>query len=429
MDSDATLSLQPSVLVVDDTPANLVAMRALLVRLGVEIVEATSGLEALELARARTFAVALIDVQMPNMDGFELAKRLRDLPECKELPIVFVTAIHRDERYVREGYATGAADYLTKPLDPDVVVARVRAFVDLFRQRERLRALDVGRRTRERDQALAELASLVERERAARHDAEIANAAKDDFIALASHELRTPLTAVLGWIVLAKRTPPGPDHARALDVVERNARALAALVEDLLDMSRSMAGKLRLQMCDVALDDSVAGAVTALGPAAAQKGVYVDVRAQPVVIRADPKRLHQIITNLLSNSIKFTPPGGQIHVTADRLGAGVEVAVTDTGEGIAAELLPKLFEPFRQFCTCNVVGPIQLDGGDDIWYCGHPYDPSCPAVRPRVGSACSSPALHCSYDVCGAPSGLAVDCSAATSTWVTSAGEICSGGS
>ncbi len=177
---------RPLVLVVDDTEGNLVAMRAVLDRLDVDIVEARSGQEALELVSERTFALALIDVQMPAMDGLELTRRLRATPNGRELPIILVTAIQFDDAYVREGYAAGAADYLTKPLDVDVVRARVRAFIDLFRQRERLRLLEVGERTRERDDALDRMAQLLQGERVARHEAELANAAKDSFVAMIS---------------------------------------------------------------------------------------------------------------------------------------------------------------------------------------------------------------------------------------------------
>lgn len=147
-------SATPGVLIVDDTGANLVALSAVLRPLGLRIVEALSGEEALAKVREESFAVALLDVQMPGMDGFEVARRIRELPKGRELPVIFVTAIHRDEGFMRQGYALGAADYVTKPFDIDVLRGRVRAFVDLFKQREEVRRVQVAARTSERDEAL-----------------------------------------------------------------------------------------------------------------------------------------------------------------------------------------------------------------------------------------------------------------------------------
>ena len=154
------LTPEASVLLVDDTPANLLALRAVLEPLGVGIVEARSGEEALRQAEQLPFAVILLDVQMPGMDGFETARRLRQAARTRETPIIFLTAIHRDERYARAGYEIGGADYLLKPLDPDVVRARVRSFADLFRQREQLRRVEVQSRTQERDAAINQLVAF-----------------------------------------------------------------------------------------------------------------------------------------------------------------------------------------------------------------------------------------------------------------------------
>jgi CheY-like chemotaxis protein len=150
----------PSVLLVDDTPANLLALSAVLRPLGARLVQASSGPQALAFLERETFAVALLDVQMPEMDGFEVASKMRTMEHGRELPILFLTAIHRDERYRRKGYETGAADYITKPFDADILRARVKAFVDLFGQREEVRRAQVGLRTRERDEALRRLVAF-----------------------------------------------------------------------------------------------------------------------------------------------------------------------------------------------------------------------------------------------------------------------------
>jgi signal transduction histidine kinase len=339
-----------SVLVVDDSAANLVVLGALLDPLGVRVVEARSGAEALERVAAETFAVILLDVQMPGMDGFEVARRLRMMENGQELPIIFITAIHPDEKYSRQGYASGASDYITKPFDADVLLARVRGFIGLFRQREKLRHREVAERTRERDDAMQRLAALLESERAARRDAEIANNAKDEFLATVSHELRTPLNSILGWTMIARRQSPPPEIDRALATIERSARAQARIIEDVLDTARIISGKLSLEIAISKVADAISGAVQAVRPSADAKGVRLGVTLNGSIgfISGDPDRLQQIVWNLLSNAIKFTPKGGRVELSATRVDSVVRICVSDTGQGIRPEFLPYLFEPFRQ---------------------------------------------------------------------------------
>ncbi|MFO0676326.1 MAG: response regulator [Polyangiaceae bacterium] len=624
-----------SVLVVDDTPSNLLAVSAVLRPLGVRVVEAHSGPEALEHVARESFAVALLDVQMPGMDGFEVAKRLRGLENGREMPVIFVTAIHREDGYSKRGYDVGAADYITKPFDTDVLRARVRAFVSLYAQRENLRKRQVAERTFERDHALKRLRALerigtlavessdvksflrelidvfleaadsadsgcvllrdgdtlrvqasfnaeglhddepisigdgfvgtiaatgrplhvsdaatlrslvgsaplhpetkglfgvplvgddgvlgvayvsstkasefaeserrlfvaladraawavsqrrnrervaavlnaapscivvlrgpdlvcelanpaaralyrgqeilgrtvrhlgagpaqieelsqvlatgksvtrdevvlrtnwdgdgavtdksfrytahpardlaggvdgvilfavettaevrarkllqererertelLESERSARAEAEVANHAKDAFLATVSHELRTPLNAILGWTVMARRTAP-PELDRALAIIERNARTQARIIEDVLDMSRIISGKLSLELSRVSVPDAIAGAIEVVRPVAEAKGVGLVADVDPAIgiVSADADRFQQIVWNLLTNAVKFTPRGGRV-VTGVTLEDGrLVIRVVDTGEGIREEFLPHLFEPFRQ---------------------------------------------------------------------------------
>jgi signal transduction histidine kinase len=346
----STAPMPAKVLVVDDSPANLVALGAVLKPLNVPVVEARSGAAALEHVAHETFAVILLDVQMPEMDGFEVAKRLRALPAGAELPVIFLTAIHRDEMYVKQGYGTGAADYITKPYDADMLRARVKAFVELFNQREQVRVEQVRRRTRERDDALEQLSDLLERERTARHEAELANRAKDEFLATVSHELRTPLNAILGWSVLARDMTQDAQVHRALATIERNARSQMRIIEDVLDIGRIISGKLRLEIVDARVDDTVLGAVEAVRPAAAAKDVdlTVDIAPDVGVIRADADRLQQIVWNVLSNAIKFTPKRGRVSLQVVRKGQMVHFRVSDDGQGIAPEFIPFLFDAFKQ---------------------------------------------------------------------------------
>jgi signal transduction histidine kinase/DNA-binding response OmpR family regulator len=626
----------PSILLVDDNASNLIALRAVLEPLEVRLVEARSGAEALQHIEQEQFAVVLLDVQMPEMDGFETAKRARTLPNGRDVPILFLTAIYRDESHARRGYANGGADYITKPFNADVLRARVRGFVDLFRQREEAHHSRFAARTRELDEAqrrlsaferistaaletddpepflhtlltifldaadsadtasillregdelqvrasigvsedvearttvrvgadfsgkiaetgrpkfanqeqikalvrspwlrkrglralygvplvhdgsvigvahigsttatafsgaeeslltamagraawvvsrhrarerlyavlnsapalisvwrgaehvcefandayrrqcggrevigkrsrdlgvaaeLVELydrvltngetvtldehatksdwrgeggveerffnfslhplrsefgqpeavlsfavdltpqvlarraleqserqrAQLLELERAARKEAEVANRAKDDFLATVSHELRTPLNAILGWATSLRRGV-AKDHDRALGLIERNAHALARIVDDVLDLSRIVSGKLRLEVAFDDISHALFGAVEAVRPAAEAKDVAleVDIDDDLGLVAADGDRIQQIAWNLLSNAVKFTPGGGRVELTASKRGGCIVIRVTDTGQGIAPEFLPHVFEPFRQ---------------------------------------------------------------------------------
>ena len=608
-----------SVLIVDDTPANLIALEAVLKPLGTRVVSAVSGQVAIESVERESFAVAVLDVQMPGMDGFQVAERFRRMENGRELPIIFLTAIQRDEAFAKRAYAGGAADFITKPFDVDILRARVRAFVDLFERREQVRMAQVALRTRERDDAMKRLgflqklldvfldvaetadsarillrvgnrlrlmswssregalerplsieigsgflgkvassrtpaelsgasdspllegdwhrerhtnalycvplmhdgellgvadfgsrttsalddgekrlfgalteraawavakraervrmrdviatapsmiailrnadmkltfanaayrsllgardplettlgdlsadpplvaaarrviesgkaqrledvrierasaagaaspqetfidvtlqtllsptgepdellllavdvsgrvlarrveeahaherAALLESERAARGEAERANRTKDEFLATVSHELRTPLNAILGWAAMI-RSDASSDVHRALEVIERNAKAQARIIDDVLDVSRIVSGTLRLERVDVSTLDVLSASLDTVRPLAKARNVSLNEEIGPLRrVIGDAERLRQVITNVVSNAIKFTPSGGSVNVAAGNDDGHVFVRVADTGEGIAPSFLPHLFEAFRQ---------------------------------------------------------------------------------
>ncbi len=212
-------------------------------------------------------------------------------------------------------------------------------------------AIDNARLFEAAQKAAAERKSLLESERTARTAAERLSSIKDEFLATLSHELRTPLNAILGWSQILRRgAKDGPDLLKGLETIERNARVQTQLIDDLLDMSRITSGKLRLDIQPISLVSVIDAALETMGPAANAKGIRIEKLLDPSAgpISGDPGRLQQVVWNLLSNAIKFTPKDGKVQLVLQRVHSHVEISVADTGAGIEPELIPHLFERFRQ---------------------------------------------------------------------------------
>jgi signal transduction histidine kinase len=358
-------------LAVDDVENNLVALEALLEDPSLHVVRAKSGAEALRLLQQEDFALILLDVQMPDMDGFATASEIRSRDRTRRVPIIFLTAHSSGNDVLARAYAVGAADFLTKPLDPEVLRAKVKAIADLWRQVEETkrdaseeseRRLSLERQRWETEalrQRIAQQEQATVAEHLARLEAEDANRVKDQFLATLSHELRTPLTAILGWAATLRRKPvTEPGIARGLEAIERNAKVQARLIDDLLDTSRIMADKVSLDLRMIGLGDLVSQVGDAIRPSADRKGVDINVRVDADLppIAADPDRLQQVLTNVLANAVKFTGEGGHVDVDVDAdvglraetTPATVRIRIKDTGIGIASEFLPHVFDRFRQ---------------------------------------------------------------------------------
>jgi signal transduction histidine kinase len=358
------------VLVVDDVVENHVVYRAVLAELRVEIVSAHSGAEALRQVLEREFAVILLDVNMPDMSGFETAAMIRRRRKIQHTPIIFVTA-YADELRAQEAYSLGAVDYIVSPVVPAILRSKVAVFVELDRMRvalarsHRLLEARVAERTRELTETNARLEAeiaervrveeqrenLLDRERALRAAAEDGSRLKDEFLATLSHELRTPLNAIVGWTaVLRTGKLEAAAVGRAVDIIERNVWSQKQLIDDLLDVSRIVAGTFDLEMKSINLRQIVSDTVEAFQPIALQRDVTIvpALDTSSVPLRGDPHRLQQVVSNLISNAVKFTPAGGQVDVALACRDSHVEITVADTGEGIAPEFLPHVFDRFRQ---------------------------------------------------------------------------------
>ncbi|MES1165722.1 MAG: response regulator [Verrucomicrobiota bacterium] len=359
------------ILAVDDVESNLTALEALLGDPTWTFVRAGSGRAALEALRNEQFSLVLLDVQMPEMDGFDTAAAIRAQETSAPVPIMFLTAFDATQEKLAKAYAVGASELLQKPIDAAALRAKVRTIADLWRRIEDVRReaekdhqeqliaervrwethRRVERETETLRQRAADQESVAASEHRARIEAEETSRLKDDFLATLSHELRTPLNAILGWTaLLRKRQFEASALERAVDVIERNAKAQAKLIDDMLDISRIVAGKLRLELQPVVLPPLVERVVESFRPAAEQKSlsVVLNIDHDVPAISGDPDRLQQIVANLISNAVKFTPNGGHVDVRlAQRAGAAV-LQVSDNGIGIPADFLPHAFDRFRQ---------------------------------------------------------------------------------
>jgi signal transduction histidine kinase len=371
------MSQQVDILLVDDHVENLLALESILTDSSYSLVRARSGREALREVLRRDFALILLDVAMPDLDGYETAELIRQRERSRDTPIIFLTANYRSDSHVFRGYSVGAVDYIFKPFSPEVLQSKVAVFVELFTKGEALkrhtvalqRAHDelearVQARTKElasaNDALRAEIAertriegerlALLQREQAARAEAESVNRMKDEFLATLSHELRTPLNAILGWAhLLTSGKADGPMTERAIGVIRNNAMAQSQLVEDILDVSRIIGGKLRLNLAPVNLPGVIEAALDSVAPAAAAKSICIERQIEEVdPITADKDRLQQVVWNLLSNAVKFTPRDGRVTVRLYRHDEDVVLSVADTGIGISPEFLPSVFDRFTQ---------------------------------------------------------------------------------
>ena len=318
------------ILVVDDTRSNLIAAEAALAPLGRPIVTAASGEEALAHLLDQEFALALLDVSMPGIDGFELAKLIRGRERTQHLPIIFVTAHTQDEASVLRAYSLGAVDFLFRPLVPEVLRAKASVFVKLHE--------------RERDAAASEeLARL--NEALAEHDRR-----KDSFIAILAHELRNPLAPLRTCIDLIREMPMQPLSPKMIDVLDRQTSVLVRLVDDLLDVSRIKADKIELRPEQVDMIDLVEAAITTSRPFIDERrhSLMLEVPTERLMVVADPMRLTQVLCNVLNNAARYTRPGGRIEVTISATNEFVVVSVRDNGIGIPADLQESIFKMFVQ---------------------------------------------------------------------------------
>ena len=375
----------PRVLVVEDSPTQARLLCLILEGEGFSVDSCGDGETALVRLAGAPFDLVVSDVLMEGLTGFELCRRIKAVPALSGTPVVLVTTL-REPQEIVQALEVGADSFIRKPYEPDALVARLRSLIaeraprtkDLVPTPRRRKEDDPGFLGAEavfngktihvhanREQILRLLLGTFEdvvrantllREReeelsVAKKDLEEAARMKDIFFATLSHELRTPLTAIVGWVHILKEGQTDPAVIqRAVETIERNLNVQNTLIADLLDVSRIVSGKLDLEMSTLDLPDLVRASVDSARPTAAANGITLEVVVSPISspICGDPARLQQVVTNLLTNSLKFTPRGGRVEVRLAQEKASAVLTVTDSGSGIRSDALPFVFERFRQ---------------------------------------------------------------------------------
>jgi signal transduction histidine kinase len=341
----------PKILIVNDDPASLFALASLLARWaednGCTVLTARSGEEALRQVLQHEFAVILLDVNMPGMDGFETAEAIHSRPRSAAIPIIFITAYLADEMHRLKGYEKGAVDYLFTPVIPQMLQAKVGVFVAMARKTLELQSHAEALRARTLE--LSALNERLEQEKREREAAVSENKAKDEFLAMLGHELRNPLSAISSAATLIGMHGVSPESAqRARQIIERQCLHLSHIVDDLLDLGRVMSGKILLERKRFDLSALLATCMETLSATGRTRDYTVRQASAPAWVDADPTRVEQIIVNLLDNAFKYTAPGGVIDIAASVDGEEAVLEVRDNGVGISPELLPHVFDVFVQ---------------------------------------------------------------------------------
>jgi signal transduction histidine kinase len=340
-----------SILIVDDVEANLLALEAVLYPLNCQLVRATSGNEALRHLLFHDFAVLLIDVLMPGLDGIATAGLIKNRPATRHVPIIFLTGLDTKAQDISQAYALGAVDYLVKPFDPDILRSKVAVFVELFLKRQELQVQTELAQKRERE--AIENRRLYETERGARAQAEEISRAREDIIAVVSHDLRNPMSSIVANAGLIKRKLAQGDTNAILarvETIERSVSRMDSLVNDLLDTARIQAGNLTVDMKNEDVTSLLQQIAEQFLPVLAAKAQLLDVVVHADVTRAkcDRERIFRVFSNLIGNASKFSADGETITVEASTRPGEILFAVTDRGCGISSDQQAHIFEPYWQ---------------------------------------------------------------------------------
>ena len=317
------------ILIVDDAPENIISLQKVLEKNDFEVDTASSGEEALKKILKKSYVLIILDVQMPGMDGFEVAEAISGYSKAKETAIIFLSAATANVKLITRGYSSGGLDYISKPVDMNILLLKVKTFYRIYEQSRALNEMQIALR--------AEIEFRKEAERK-----------KDEFISIASHELKTPMTSIKGYIQLLERSLDKDDKEAIrirLHKVQNQIEKLNLLIADLLDISKIESGKLKFNKKVFAFNDLLEHIIEVMQQSNPQVKILKKGEFNSNIY-ADEMRIEQVIINFITNAIKYAPDGEEIHITTEMRGDEVYFSVRDFGIGMSEEHQQKVFEKF-----------------------------------------------------------------------------------
>lgn len=317
------------ILIVDDTPENIYSLKKILEINSFPVDTALSGEEALKKILKNSYFLIILDVQMPGMDGFEVAEAISGYSKTKDIPIIFLSAVSTDKKFITKGYASGGLDYVTKPFDPDILLLKVKTFYRLYQQNLELTKIQSA------------LLTEIESRKAAENK-------KDEFISIASHELKTPLTSVIGYVQLLQRSLKkygDPTVDTYLSRTNLQLGKLQNLIGDLLDISKIESGKIEFNKKVFDFHAMLKSAVETVQQT--QDCTLIHKKSVEVQVYGDEMRIEQVVINYLTNAIKYSPDCKEVHIESSVTGNDeIQLKVRDFGIGIPKEMQSQLFNKF-----------------------------------------------------------------------------------
>lgn len=317
------------ILIVDDTPENLISLKKVLEKHDFEVDTAASGEEALKKVLKNSYVLIILDVQMPGMDGFEVAEAISGYSKAKETAIIFLSAANTEFKFIAKGYSSGGLDYITKPVDMNILLLKVKTFYRIYEQNRKLNEMQ--------NTLLAEIETRKEAERK-----------KDEFISIASHELKTPLTSVKGYVQLLERSVNKGDTEtvkKHLTKAQVQLEKLNHLIADLLDVSKIESGKIKFNTQDFSIDQLIDNLIEVMHQSNPEFKIN-RIGYANCDIYGDEMRLEQVIINFLTNAIKYSPGTNEINLTVNIKDNQLYLSVKDFGIGMSLEHQQNVFDKF-----------------------------------------------------------------------------------